>query len=96
MATRQAHARHLQSVPFPALALRRVHLASWHGAKMRATNHTVPLNAASAAGLYLEAFGDADVAAGKVQGSDDWSAQVRNYLRAVAEEERRARVTGAV
>lgn len=72
-----------------------MHMASWHGAKMRAANHTVPLNAASAAGLYLEAFGDADVAATKVEGSDDWSVQVRNYLKAVAEEERRARSKSA-
>jgi hypothetical protein len=69
------------------LGIRELCLASWRAARLSADGCTVSLNAASAAGLYLEACGDATVAAARVRCSDDWGAQVRKYLDRIAEED---------
>jgi hypothetical protein len=72
----------------PRLELREVCLASWHAAKTHAKNHAVPLTPASAAGFCVVMAGDARTALERLTGSDDWTVQVRNHLRRVAEEER--------
>ena len=86
-----SHARpHLRAVPAPApVGLRALCLGSWRAAKLQQQRKAVTLNAASAAGLFLEACGgDAGLAITRVEGSDDFAILVRDYLRQIATEER--------
>lgn len=81
-------ARPLRLVVGPRLELRQLCIANWHAAKMCAQNHAVPVNPASAAGFCVLMAGDPRTALERLTGSDDWSVQVRNYLRNMVEEER--------
>lgn len=76
--------------PTAALSMRAVLERSWQAARVQVRNHTVPLNVAAAAGLYLSLFPLADVAIAHVAGDDAFAALVRSYLRRVQAEERLA------
>lgn len=84
-----ASPRHLRLVLGPQLELRQVCLASFHAAKMRVQSHAIPLNPVSAAGLCVQMAGGPKEALARLEGSDDWTVQVRNHLRQMIEEEAR-------